>query len=168
MPFLEKMTLLDPVGVVLLLGSVCCLFLALQWGGTKYSWGSGQCIGLFIGFAFLLVNFCFVQWCLGDIATIPPRILKERTVSFGALALFLISMSSNIVSSSSYSIEALLTFLNRKCITYHFTSKRLKAPRRSLAAFDFLHSLLHKSLRQSSQEVLPRKQAIMYDCSMLY
>ena len=83
--------------MVLLLGAVCCLFLALQWGGNNYSWHSSRVIGLLVGFCLLLVAFCVLQWWLADKATIPLRILRQRTVSYGALARFFISMSSNIV-----------------------------------------------------------------------
>lgn len=93
----KKFQQLDPLGVVLLLGAVCSLFLGLQWGGNTYSWHSSKVIGLLVGFCLLLVAFCVSQWWLAEKATIPPRILRHRTVSYGALALFFISMSSNIV-----------------------------------------------------------------------
>lgn len=93
----KKVQQLDPFGVILLLGAVCCLFLALQWGGNNYSWCSSKVIGLLVGFCLLLVPFFVLQWWLAEKATIPARILRHRTLSYGALALFFISMSSNIV-----------------------------------------------------------------------
>ena len=97
LPTKEKLKHLDPLGIILLLGSVCCLILALQWGGNNYPWRSSRVVGLLVGFGLLLLAFCGLQWQLDDKATIPPRILKERTVLFGACALFFISFSSNIV-----------------------------------------------------------------------
>ena len=97
LPLKDKLKHLDPLGIILLLGVVCCLFLALQWGGTKYNWNSSESIGLLVGFGVLFMAFCAVQSWLGDRGTIPPLLLKQHTVLFGALALFFISMSSNIV-----------------------------------------------------------------------
>lgn len=94
---IDKLKRLDPLGIILLLGSVSCLFLALQWGGSSFPWDSGRIIGLLLGFGFLLAIFCCLQWWLGEKATIPVRILKYRTVLYGALSLFFISLSSNIV-----------------------------------------------------------------------
>ncbi|KAL8866857.1 MAG: hypothetical protein Q9174_006038 [Haloplaca sp. 1 TL-2023] len=93
---MEKLKQLDLLGVILLLASVSCLFLALQWGGSDFPWSSGRIIGLMIGFGTLFIAFAVLQWQLQDKATIPLRIARQRTVLFGASALFLISMSSNI------------------------------------------------------------------------
>ncbi|KAL8755570.1 MAG: hypothetical protein Q9184_004761 [Pyrenodesmia sp. 2 TL-2023] len=92
----EKFKSLDPPGIILLLSSVTCLFLALQWAGSSFPWSSGRIIGLMIGFGTLSVAFSLLQWWLREKATIPLRILKQRTVLFGTSALFFISMSSNI------------------------------------------------------------------------
>ena len=103
LPTTEKLKYLDPFGIILLLGAVCCLFLALQWGGSRYPWHSSKVIGLMLGFGFLIIIFGILQWQLGGKATIPLRILRQRTVFSGALALFFISMSSNIVSVATIS-----------------------------------------------------------------
>ncbi len=94
-----KLKQLDPLGIIVLLGGVSCLFLALQWGGISYRWTSSKIVGLLTGSGVLFMLFAFLQWWLGERATIPPRMLKHRTVLYGALSLFFISMSSNIVSS---------------------------------------------------------------------
>lgn len=91
----DKLKRLDPAGVVLLLGSVSCLLVALQWGGDKYPWHSSQVIGLFIGFGLLLIIFGGVQWYMDEAATIPLRLLSQRNVLFGSLASCLMSMSAN-------------------------------------------------------------------------
>ncbi|KAL8698458.1 MAG: hypothetical protein Q9224_001844 [Gallowayella concinna] len=93
---MEKLKQLDLLGVVLLLSSVSCLFLALQWAGSSFSWSSSKIIGLMTGFGTLLITFGLLQWRLQERATIPLRIVRQRTVLFGASALFFISMSSNI------------------------------------------------------------------------
>jgi len=97
LPLREKLQHMDFVGAGLLLAAVCCLLLALQWGGTKKPWGSSQIIGLFVGFGLLTVAFGFVQWRLGENATIPLRVLRQRSVLMGAWFLFFLQMSSYTV-----------------------------------------------------------------------
>ncbi|MCJ1307349.1 hypothetical protein MMC25_000995 [Agyrium rufum] len=92
----EKLGKLDPIGVVLIVGAVCCLLLALQWGGDQYSWRSARIIVLLIAFVGLLSGFGVSQWYGGENATIPLRLLSQRTVLFGSLASFFISMSMNV------------------------------------------------------------------------
>jgi len=61
------------------------LILALQWGGTVYPWKSPKIYGLFIGFFLVIVVFIVLQIKLGDEATIPIGILKNRSVVAAAL-----------------------------------------------------------------------------------
>lgn len=97
LPRLEKLKHLDPLGGVVILGAVTCLFLALQWCGTKYPWNSSKIIGLLVGSGLLFVPFGFLQWWLGELATLLLRVLRQHTVFCGAASLFFISMSSNTV-----------------------------------------------------------------------
>lgn len=140
MTFKEKAKQFDFLGAVLLLGAVFCLFLALEWGGEKYPWKSSQVVGLWIGFGLLFLAFCLSQALLGDKATIPPRILKQRTILYGALALSFISMSSNIVSLD-WSYEPLAEAHNgtRSYTTFHSTSRPLKEYPYYKAVSDFWH-----------------------------
>lgn len=46
---MEKLPSLDPLGIIVLLGSVSCAFLALQWAGSSCPWSSSKIIGLMIG-----------------------------------------------------------------------------------------------------------------------
>ena len=62
-----------------------CLLLALQWGGTSYSWDNARIIALFGLAGILLIAFGFVQIWRKEDATIPPRIIKQRSVAFGAV-----------------------------------------------------------------------------------
>ena len=57
----QQIQRLDPVGIFFFVPSIVCLVLALQWGGTTYSWSSGSIIGLLITFAVLLVIFFIVE-----------------------------------------------------------------------------------------------------------
>jgi len=63
---------------------VVCLLLALQWGGSKYPWNSGRIIALLVVFGVLCITFIGIQFWKKDHATVPPRILKQRTVAAGA------------------------------------------------------------------------------------
>ena len=63
---------------------IVCLLLALQWGGSKYPWHNGNVIALLVVFAILLVVFTIIQFWKKDNATVPPRVLKQRSVAAAA------------------------------------------------------------------------------------
>ncbi len=75
----------DLIGTALFLPAIVCLLLALQWGGSTYEWKSARIIALFVLFAVLIIGFVVVQFWKKDNATVPPRILKNRTVTAGCL-----------------------------------------------------------------------------------
>lgn len=52
----------DVVGAVLSIGSILCLVMAINFGGTLYNWNSGRIIALFIVAGVLLVAFAIQQW----------------------------------------------------------------------------------------------------------
>ncbi|KAE8369945.1 major facilitator superfamily domain-containing protein [Aspergillus caelatus] len=79
-PILDRIKQLDLIGASLLIPAIVCLLLALQWGGNKYPWNSSRVIGLFVGFGLMIIIFTFSQIKLGDRATLPPGILKRRSV----------------------------------------------------------------------------------------
>ncbi|KAF2242512.1 efflux pump antibiotic resistance protein [Trematosphaeria pertusa] len=93
---LEQMKQLDPIGAATIIAAVCCLFLALQWGGHSKPWKSATIIGLFIGFGMLFFFFCFAQYKMGENATTPLRVLRQRSILFGALFLFSSAMSAYV------------------------------------------------------------------------
>ncbi|KAI1338664.1 putative efflux pump [Xylariaceae sp. FL0016] len=92
-PLMERVKRFDPIGTVIFMPAVICLLLALQWGGTTYAWSSGRIIGLFVVFAVLIIIWLFVQWKLQETATVPPRIIKNRTVWASAIFSFGIGAS---------------------------------------------------------------------------
>lgn len=98
-PLWTKLGRLDLPGIVVLIASVCCLFLALEQGSAHVSWSSSKPIGLFVGFGLLLIVFGAWQWKAGENATIPVHYLKDRTVVWGSLYLFWDNMASYLVSS---------------------------------------------------------------------
>jgi uncharacterized membrane protein YbhN (UPF0104 family) len=85
LPLKAKLRSLDYLGATLIFGAICCLLLAIQWGGATYPWSSSRIIGLFVGLGLLLIAFVILQWKLGDGATIPFRILGQRSVLMGSL-----------------------------------------------------------------------------------
>ncbi|TVY84250.1 Efflux pump roqT [Lachnellula suecica] len=71
---------IDLPGTVILLPSVVCLLLALQWGGSTYTWGSWQCIMLLCIFGVGSLVWCFIQVRQGGAATVPLGVLKRRSM----------------------------------------------------------------------------------------
>ncbi|KAF2634519.1 putative efflux pump antibiotic resistance protein [Massarina eburnea CBS 473.64] len=115
---------LDPIGMVFFLPSIICLLLALQWGGTTYAWSSWRIILLLVLFAVLAIGFVVVQVWMPETATIPLRILKQRTIAAGAFYSFTAYSSMFIITyyiptffqalkdfSPTESGEALLPFI---------------------------------------------------------
>ncbi|KAI9751495.1 MAG: hypothetical protein M1835_001212 [Candelina submexicana] len=81
MTFRQKIKEIDLLGAFFLICSIVCLLLALQWGGSTYSWRDSRVYGCIIGFGLLLAIFVGLQIKQGDRATIPTRIfLRQRTV----------------------------------------------------------------------------------------
>lgn len=84
MGFRKRLTYFDPWGTSVFLPAIICLLLALQWGGAKYEWKNGRIIALLVLFGVLLIPFIFFQFRQGEKATLPPRIMKQRSVGFAA------------------------------------------------------------------------------------
>jgi hypothetical protein len=89
---------MDALGTILFIGAVCCLLLVLTWGGEKYPWNDQRCVGLLVGFGLLTVAFCFWLWKQGEVAIIPLRVLRQRSIYMGALVLFGLGMSNQTYS----------------------------------------------------------------------
>lgn len=71
---------LDPLGSLFLLPSIICLLLALQWGGSTYAWSDGKIIALLVVFAVLFIAWILVQVFMQTNATVPARIIKNRSI----------------------------------------------------------------------------------------
>lgn len=79
----EKIHQLDPLGTILFIPGIVCLLLALQWGGSTYAWHSARIIVLFIFAGILLLGFIGIQVWKQENATVPPRIIMQRSVASG-------------------------------------------------------------------------------------
>ncbi|KAJ7491777.1 DHA14-like major facilitator [Mycena galericulata] len=96
--FAERFALFDPWGTLVFIPAIVSLLLALQWGGSKYPWKSGRIIALFVVFGVLISIFVVIQLWKQDSGTIPPRILKQRSIWSGALYIFCIDSAFFILS----------------------------------------------------------------------
>lgn len=76
----QSLAKLDLIGFAIFAGSSIQLLLALNWGGTTYSWQSANIIGLFCGAGGAL--FAFIAWeqHKGDEAMIPFALIRRRVV----------------------------------------------------------------------------------------
>jgi MFS family permease len=79
----QQLHRLDPIGMAFFLPSVVCLLLALQWGGTIYPWSNARVIALLTLCPVLFAAFVAVQLWKKETATVPPRIIKRRSVAAG-------------------------------------------------------------------------------------
>ena len=85
----QQIAQLDPIGTCFFLPAIICLLLALQWGGTVYDWNSWRIIVLLVFFAVLISGFIGVQvWHKDTTATIPARIITQRSVLAGSVYTF--------------------------------------------------------------------------------
>lgn len=79
--FREKLQKMDRLGTLVFIPGIICILLALQWGGHVYSWRNARIIFLFILGGALLTFFMFIQFRAGENATVPIRILKQRSIA---------------------------------------------------------------------------------------
>ncbi|TVY88550.1 Efflux pump, partial [Lachnellula willkommii] len=88
----QKILEIDLLGALLLICSIVCLLLALQWGGTTYPWKNSKVWGCILGFGLMIILFVAQQFRRGDRATIPPRIFGQRTVLCSSIYSCFLSM----------------------------------------------------------------------------
>lgn len=93
MSFKERMKQVDLIGAVFLICAIVCLLLALQWGGQVYPWSNSKVWGNLLGFGLLLAVFIAIQLWQKDRATIPLRVIKQRTVLVSCIFTSFLSMA---------------------------------------------------------------------------
>ena len=91
--FKEQIRKLDPIGTIIFIGGVTSLLLAVQWGGTTYPWNDGRIVALFVVFGVSMPIFVWVQYRAGDDASMPLRIITQRTVALATIYATLIGGS---------------------------------------------------------------------------
>jgi EmrB/QacA subfamily drug resistance transporter len=83
-PVHERAHKIDIVGAVLMMSAAVALLLALTWGGTRYSWLSGQIVTLLIAAAVLTA--AFIRWVLhAPEPFLPVAVLKNPVMRAGCL-----------------------------------------------------------------------------------
>ena len=89
-PLLEKILALDLIGNFFLVVAAVMLFLALQFNGQYWAWGSSRVVGLLVGSGVTAIIFVLWQWRQGDKALLPPRIVLQRSVAASCVGAFFI------------------------------------------------------------------------------
>ncbi|MFE4712876.1 MDR family MFS transporter [Paenibacillus sp. NPDC056722] len=74
---------IDWGGAFTLVSAIICLMFALELGGNQYAWDSPVILGLFAGFAVLLISFIFIE-----------RVAAEPVISFAMFGRRLFATSS--------------------------------------------------------------------------
>ncbi|KAJ6471584.1 putative efflux pump antibiotic resistance protein [Mycena vitilis] len=98
-PFVQRLSFLDPWGTLVFLPAVVTLLLGLQFGGSKYPWSSVPVVVLLVVSGVLSILFILIQLRTEpDKSTIPPRILRQRTIWSSALYTFCMGAAFNIVT----------------------------------------------------------------------
>ena len=88
LPMVQKLRNLDPLGIVLLLPGIVSIILALQFGGTSYTWSNSRTIACFVVGGVFIIAFMVEQWWMGEKALVPPRLMKMRVVFFASVFAF--------------------------------------------------------------------------------
>ncbi len=82
-PLKEKLSHMDPIGIVLALGSLIFFTRALEVAGISRAWNSAEVIGLLVACVVAAIAFVVSQYLLGDHALMVSRLLKKRVVAVG-------------------------------------------------------------------------------------
>lgn len=91
----EILLQLDLPGFSLLLTSLICFTLALQWGGQTKPWNDGSVIATLAMFVALTIAFCITEWIQGAYAMVPLSLLKPRFTWTNALYGFMYVPTTN-------------------------------------------------------------------------
>ncbi|KAK2872000.1 hypothetical protein FQN49_002636 [Arthroderma sp. PD_2] len=98
MSFKECIVALDPVSAMVLVASITALLISIQWGGGRYPWSNPKVWTCIMSAAILFAVFCALQWRRGERATIPPRLLRQRTILGSSLSACFLSMAFHVHS----------------------------------------------------------------------
>ena len=96
-PWRQQILQLDPIGTVFFISGIVCLLLALQWGGSTYAWDDGRIIALLVLFIVCTSVFIGLQIWKKETATVPPRIVVQRTIAASMWSNFCIGAAMMIL-----------------------------------------------------------------------
>ena len=95
--FLSKIKQLNIPSLLVFTGSVVCLLLALQWGGTTYPWSSGQVVAPLVVAGVSFAAFLAYETLRKDEAMIPRSVILNRTAGLCMLYAFCSSAAFNVI-----------------------------------------------------------------------
>lgn len=76
--WIEILLQLDLLGFSLLLSSVVCFTIALQYGGQTKAWSDGSVIATLVMWIVLSIAFVITEWLQGTYAMMPLHLLRPR------------------------------------------------------------------------------------------
>ena len=91
LPVIAQIKRIDPIGILFFIPSIVCLILALQWGGSTYSWSAPKIIGLLVTFSVLFIAFVVIEVLTPETAMAPTRVVLNRSVAGSMTFMFLLS-----------------------------------------------------------------------------
>lgn len=95
--FKEALKKFDYIGLAIFIPATASLLLVLQWGGVRYPWKSPITIGLLCVSGVLILLWAYSQHRLGERATIPIRLITQRTVLSASIYVFCTSATYNVL-----------------------------------------------------------------------
>ncbi|KAI0809858.1 MFS toxin efflux pump [Xylaria sp. FL0064] len=96
-PSASKLQQLNIPALAIFTGSIVSLLLALEWGGTEYSWNSGRIIALLAVSVLAFGTFVTLEMSRKDCATIPSSVVLNRTAGLCLLYAFCSSAAFNVI-----------------------------------------------------------------------
>ncbi|KAI0424693.1 MFS gliotoxin efflux transporter glia [Xylaria sp. FL1042] len=90
----ETIVTFDPIGLLIVIGSLVVFFLVLQWGGISKPWNSGTVIALLVVWILLTIGWVVLEWFQKDRALMSPRILSNRHLAPCAFYIFFLSSAN--------------------------------------------------------------------------
>ncbi|KAJ3745047.1 MFS general substrate transporter [Lentinula detonsa] len=76
----EKLKIIDYIGILLTVGGCTLIMLPLIWGGVTYPWNSVVVLGPLCCGMFVVVLFCLWEWKVAKLPIVPMHIFKHITV----------------------------------------------------------------------------------------
>lgn len=80
---LQRIKSYDPIGTALLTPGLILVLLALQWGSNGSTWSSPRVIATLVLGVVLILAFLVSQIWTGENGTLPPRIMRKRSIVAG-------------------------------------------------------------------------------------
>ncbi|KNG81243.1 putative MFS multidrug transporter [Aspergillus nomiae NRRL 13137] len=118
-PLKDKLRQLNILGLLALLPGVICLCLALQWGGTTYTWSEARIIALLVLAFVLLIAFVLIQIWKPEQAILPPRIFFQRSIASGFWTSSCLGAHMNLFGKPTTLNEEHDTILTPETLVYY-------------------------------------------------